>query len=154
LIYAKEFGFKLSFVPVLYLVFTACASLFSLPFGKLADKIGRKPVMLISFLLWGLVCFCVIFIRGTAAIVSVFVLYGVHKGALEPVQKTLVAELAPKEYRAATLGGFQMVIGLCALPASFAAGLLWDKIGISAPFYFSLGLTLLAVVLLFFVKEK
>ena len=154
LIYAKEFGFKLSFVPVLYLVFTACASLFSLPFGKLADKIGRKPVMLISFLLWGLVCFCVISIRGTAAIVSVFVLYGVHKGALEPVQKTLVAELAPKEYRAATLGGFQMVIGLCALPASFAAGLLWDKIGISAPFYFSLGLTLLAVVLLFFVKEK
>jgi len=88
------------------------------------------------------------------AIILTFILYGVHKGALDPVQKTLVAEMAPKEYRAATLGGFQMVIGLCALPASFFAGLLWDKIGIAAPFYLSLGLTLFAAILLIFVKEK
>jgi len=154
LIYAKEFGFKVSFVPVLYLIFTAFTSLFSLPFGKLADKIGRKPVLIISFILWAMVCFNFIFFRGMVAIILTFILYGVHKGALDPVQKTLVAEMAPKEYRAATLGGFQMVIGLCALPASFFAGLLWDKIGIAAPFYLSLGLTLLAAILLIFVKEK
>jgi MFS family permease len=154
LIYAKEFGFKLTFVPVLYLIFTAFASIFSLPFGILADKIGRKEVLIVSFILWGLVCIGFILLRGYPTIILTFVLYGMHRGALEPVQKTFISELAPTEYRASTLGGFQMVIGLCALPASFIAGLLWDKISILAPFYFSLGLTALSLVVLIFVKEK
>ena len=42
LIFAKEFGFKIVFVPILYLIFTASAFLFAVPFGKLTDKIGRK----------------------------------------------------------------------------------------------------------------
>ena len=154
LIYAKKFGFQVTAVPVLYLIFTAFASLFSLPFGKLADNIGRKPVLIMAFVLWGLVCIGFLFFRGKVAIILMFVLYGVHKGALEPVQKTFVAELAVPQYRASTLGGFQMVTGLCALPASLLAGILWDKISLFAPFYCSLGLTCLALVLLLLVKEK
>jgi MFS family permease len=107
-----------------------------------------------SFILWGLTCVSFIFFRGYLAIILTFVLYGMHRGALDPVQKTFVSELAPKGYRASTLGGFQMVIGLCALPASFIAGMLWDKVSILAPFYFSLGLTALSLVMLIFVKEK
>jgi len=154
LIYAERFGFKATFVPVLYLVFTAAAAVFSLPFGKLSDRLGRKALMLLSFILWGLVCLSLILIQSHWAIILTFVLYGLHRGALETVQKTLVAELAPAEYRASSLGGFQMVVGLCALPASLIAGLLWDKIGIFAPFYFSLGLTVAAIVMLVFVREE
>lgn len=154
LIYAKEFGFKLTFVPVLYLIFTAIAAIFSLPFGKLSDNIGRKSVLMFSFVFWGLVCLGLIFLRGYVAIILTFVFYGLHKGALEPVQKTLVAELAPTEFRASSLGAFQMVIGLFALPASFIAGLLWDKISIATPLYFSLCLTIISSIMLIFVKEK
>lgn len=154
LIYAKELGFEASSVPVLYLVFTAVAALFSLPFGRLSDKIGRKPVLALSFVLWGMASLCFIFLKSHAAIFLAFVLYGLHKAALEPVQKTLVAELAPAQYRASALGGFQMVTGLCALPASLAAGLLWDEIGMFAPFVLSLGLTIASTVMLMFVKEE
>jgi MFS family permease len=154
LIYAKTLGFKMSFVPVLYLVFTAAAALFSLPFGRLSDKIGRKPVLLISYILWGMVSLCFVLFRTHAAIFLAFFLYGLHKAALEPVQKTFVAELAPAQYRASVLGGFQMVTGLCALPASVAAGLLWDRIGMLVPLFFSLGLTIVSTGMLIFVKEK
>ena len=134
LIYAKEFGFQTAFVPVLYLVFTAVASIFSVPFGKLSDKIGRKKVLMLSYVFWGLVCLSFIFLRSHLAIILTFVLYGLHRGALEPVQKTFVSELSPIKYRASSLGGFQMVVGLCALPASLIAGILWDKISIFMPF--------------------
>lgn len=154
LIYAKQVGFQITFVPVLYLVFTTVASIFSLPFGKLSDQIGRKSVLLLSYIFWGLTCLILLFVQTYLSIMLAFVLYGLHKGALEPVQKTFVAELSLTEYRASSLGGFQMVIGLCALPASLIAGMLWDKIGMSMPFYFSLSLTILSVIILAFVKEK
>ena len=154
LIYAREFSFQTAFVPVLYLVFTAVASIFSVPFGKLSDKIGRKKVLMLSYVFWGLVCLSFIFLRSHLAIILTFVLYGLHRGALEPVQKTFVSELSPIKYRASSLGGFQMVVGLCALPASLIAGILWDKISIFMPFYFSLSLTTVSIIMLIFVKEN
>ncbi len=153
LIYAKKFGFQLTFVPVLYLIFSAMAALSSLPFGKLSDRIGRKGVLMISFILWGLVCLSFIYLESYYAILATFVIYGLHRGAIDTVQRTFVSELSPEEYRASGLGGFQMVVGLCALPASLIAGILWDRIGIHAPFYLSLALTAAASVMLIFIKE-
>lgn len=154
LIRAKQIGFQEAFVPVLYLVYTLSASLTAYPFGRLADRIGRKTVMQMSFLLWGLVCLDVIFFQSKIMIFLMFVIYGLHKGALEPVQSTIVSELAPEKFRASSLGTYQMLIGLCAFPASLIAGFLWDKIGALAPFYLSLGLTIVASALMIFVKES
>ena len=154
LIYAKQFGFAVTFVPVLYLIFTAAASIFSLPFGRLSDKIGRKKVLMLAFLLWGLVCLNFILSQSYFSIILGFILYGVHKAALETVQKTFVAELAPPQYKASTLGGFQMVVGLCALPASVIAGMLWEKVSLSMPFYFSLAVTIISSLMLLVVREK
>jgi MFS family permease len=154
LIYARDSGYSESSVPVLYLVFTAFAFLGSIPFGKLSDRIGRKKVMLLAYLFWMAVCLLVLIKPSQIFTSLVFVLYGLHRGALETVQRAFVAELCPPEFRASSLGGYQMIIGLCALPGSLLAGLLWEQVGIYAPFYLSLALTAAAVILLSFVREK
>jgi MFS family permease len=154
LIYAKDLGFKATFIPVLYLVFTATASLLSFPFGRLSDKIGRKRVLILGFLLWGTVCAGAIFLDRPLFLPGFFILYGAHKAALEPVQRTLVCELSPLAFRASCLGGFQMLVGLCALPASLIAGWLWEQAGPAAPFTLSLVLTAASTLLLLFVKER
>ncbi len=154
LIYAKQFGFAVVALPALYLAYNVVASLVSLPFGKLADKINRKPVLMLSLLFWLLACAVFIYFHNAVAIPIAFILYGLHLGAIEPVQRTLVSELAVPELRASTLGSFQMIVGLAALPASLIAGFLWDKIDITAPFYFSALLTVLAIIMLLFVRER
>jgi len=154
LIYAKDAGFETSFIPVLYLIFTAIASLVSLPFGKLADKFGRKALLILSYIFWGLVCLGFIYWSSLVGVAVLFVLYGLHKGAIEPVQRAFVSELSPTDYRASMLGTFQMVVGLCALPASLIAGFLWISVEKLAPFYFSLSLTVPTIVLMLFVKGK
>jgi MFS family permease len=153
LVYAQEFGFEEWVVMLLYLIFTVTASLISLPLGKLADKLGRKSMLVLSYSLWGALCLGFVLVQSHMGVVLLFVLYGLHLGAIQPVQRTFVSELSQTEYRASVLGAFQMIVGLCALPASVVAGLLWVNFGMSAPFYFSLGLTSLTVALMLFVKE-
>lgn len=154
LLFASKLGFAVVTLPMLYLIFTAFAAGFSFFFGNLSDRLGRKAVMLMAFALWGVVCSIFIFVNSFVAIIIAFVVYGLHRAAIDTVQRAFVAELSPKEYRASSLGSFQMVIGLCSLPASLAAGILWYKVSPATPFIFSLGLTALAMVLLPFVKEK
>lgn len=154
LLAAKEEGFKAGFVPLLYLVYTAFAALFSLPFGRLADRIGRKPILFLALGFWAAVCLGVVLFRSLTLLGTVFILYGLHKAALDPVQKALVSELAPPEFRASVLGGFQMVIGFAALPASMLAGFLWDRYGRTTPFVVSLVLTVVSALLLLSVREK
>ena len=154
LIFAKELGFGITSIPALYLIFTAAASLTSLPLGRLSDRIGRRPLLMFSFLLWGLVCLLFITTRSHYALILGFILYGCHKGALDTVQTTFASELCPVAFRASSLGSLRMIVGLCALPASFIAGLLWDRINLYAPFYLSLMLTVFSMVLLLFVKDR
>jgi len=154
LIYASRFGFQVQFVPVLYLIFTVVASIFSLPFGKLADRIGRKPVLLMSYFFWAVVCLGFILFQSYPAIIIIFIFYGLNQGAIAPVQATFVSELSPEKYRASGLGTYRMIIGLCALPSSLIAGLLWDSIEMMVPLYLSLALTIAAGIMLLFVREK
>ncbi len=154
LLNAKAAGFKAGFIPVLYLAYSLAAASLSYPFGRLSDRVGRKPVLFLAFGAWATVCAGAAFVPGLPAAASILVLFGVHRAALEPVQRAMAAELAPERFRASVLGGFQMVIGLAALPASLLAGFLWDKAGRQTPFIVSLGLTAVAALLLLSVKES
>lgn len=155
MVFAEKYGFQATTVPMLYLIFTAAATLTSLPFGRLSDKIkSRKKVLLLSYILWGLVCAVLVIDQSVPGLILSFVLYGAHKGALEAVQKAFVSELAPKEYRASSLGTFQLVIGLFALPASLMAGILWNTFNPMVPFGVSLILTAISAAMMIFVKEK
>jgi len=153
LIFAGKCGFKATYLPLFYLIITVTAAIFSLPMGKLSDKIGRKKLMYLAFILWAAICISFILSTNSIVVIAAFVLYGLHKAALETVQKTYTSELCPDCFRATGLGVFQMAIGICALPASLIAGFLWDNINMQAPFYLSFVLSLVACFMLLFVKE-
>jgi len=157
IIFASKAGMTAQQTVLMYLLFSVVATLLSFPFGKLADMIGRKVIVLVSFVSFALMCMVAMEVQDMTAlalILIVFILYGVNLGALEPVQKAFVSELATPEYKASGLGIYQMAIGLVSLPASVLAGVLWDLYGTWAPFTFSAVMTIGACFALAFVKEK
>ena len=155
LVFANKSGFSAAYLPVLYLILTFASSLASLPFGRYSDRLkSRKKLLFLSYILWFLVCGILVYSQSKAAIIVALVLYGIHKGGITVVQKALVSDLCAAEVRATSLGAFQLVIGLCALPASLVAGLLWVAVNPLIPFFLSLVLTTISGAMLFFVKEN
>lgn len=154
LVYANQKGFSIYSLPVLYLIFTFIASVFSFYFGRFSDKIGRKKVLIISLIFWMTTIIALLSSNKIAGFFIAFIFYGLYKAAFEPVHKTFIADLAPQEFRASLLGGFQMVIGLFGFPASFIAGILWDKIDVVAPFYLSIFLSVISIIMITLIKEE
>ncbi len=152
IVYADMNGVEKIYVPALYLLFTLFASLSSVPFGRLADRVGRKLAVQISFLLF--LCMCAAALTSSVfSVILVFILYGLHRGAFETIQRTFVSELSDERYRASSLGVYQMVTGLLALPSSLFAGILWETVSWQAPFIFSGALALISTLLIQRVKE-
>ncbi|MGG4454838.1 MFS transporter [Brevibacillus porteri] len=71
--------------------------------GYLADRIGRKPVFLLTLVLFGLASFASAFATGFATMLLFRFLMGLGLGAELPVASTLVNEFAPPEKRGSTV---------------------------------------------------
>ena len=154
LIFAQKFGFALATLPLLYLIYMAAATVSSYPFGRMADAVGRRLVILMGFVFWAATLATLLLSQDAYGIFISFVFFGLSKGALEAAQKAFVTELAPTHFRASALGTFKLVDGLTALPASVIAGELWERFGAFAPFHLSLVLTAIAAVMLVFVDGR
>ncbi|MBN1412391.1 MAG: MFS transporter [Spirochaetales bacterium] len=148
---SMDLGFSLSLVILMYLVFNLASTVFSPIFGSLSDRIGRKRVLIIGYLLYGVVYALFGFIhRELAFLLWIFwPAYGIYYGLTEGTEKAFVAEIAPKESKGTALGFYHTIVGICLLPASAIAGLLF-ALSPSAPFLFGGGMAGISVLLLLF----
>jgi MFS family permease len=136
LLRARDCGASLPRVLLFYLAFNIVYALTSYPAAKLSDAIGRKKILVVGYLCYGLVYLG--FARNTSLhnFWILFGLYGIYMGASEGVEKALLADIAPAGVRATTIGLQATLVGIGLLPASLFAGLLWKFFGAAAPFYF------------------
>ncbi len=144
--------------PLLLITMSVMASAVSVPAGMMSDRIGRKPVLLLGYLLFALTCLGFIFFMPEFAMLfsfGLFALYGIHYGIVNTVQSPFVSDITEKGIRASAIGLYQTITGICLLPASLIAGLLWDNISPAASFGFGLAVSLAgAAMLIIFVREK
>jgi len=120
----------------LYLAYNLVYMVFAYPAGRLSDRIGRKRLIVIGYVFYGLVYLGFAIVSRSSYLWLLFGLYGIYIGLTEGVQKALISDIAPVETRATLIGLHATLEGIGLLPASSIAGLLWNILGASAPFYF------------------
>lgn len=147
---AQERGQNLLQILAMLMSFNAIYAILSGPIGALSDKIGRRRLILIGWLLYGLIYLGFALSRTGTGIWVLYSVYGIYYAFTEGTGKALIADLVPDENRGTAYGLYNAAIGLMALPASVVAGILWQGIGSwagfgpSAPFYFGASMALLA----------
>jgi len=153
LLKAKNIGLADGTAIFLYVIFYIVYTLCTIPAGILSDKIGRKPVLMMGYVLLAAIAIGLLFTSQIYAILVVFAIYGIFYVMIDSVHRAFVADLAPPGLKATALGTFHTSIGLIALPGGFVAGMLWDVISHEATFLFALALTLGSIFLFVFVKN-
>lgn len=136
LLRAKNLGNPLPTIILLYLFYNLIYAWAIYPASRLSDKIGRKKLLVLGYLFYGLVYLGFALNNSPANFWFLFGLYGLYIAFTEGVEKALVADIAPQNLRATAIGLHATLVGVGLLPASLFAGLLWKYLGASAPFYF------------------
>ena len=143
---AQNAGVPVAVIPLVYLAFNVIYGLGALPAGILSDRIGPKPIILISFVLFGFIYlgFAQAGRPGShlAAFHSLWYIYGYDRGS----QKAFIATIIPQEFKATGFGLHNTLVGLAVLPASLIGGLLWDRVGPPATFLYGAATAWLAAL--------
>lgn len=149
---AREQGMSVATILMMLAAFTLVYALVAGPAGAWSDRVGRRRLLIIGWLIYGAVYLGFALAGAGWQLWILFALYGVYYGLTEGAAKALVADLVPPEKRGTAYGIFNAAISLAALPASVIAGILWSGLGDwpgfgpSAPFIFGAGLAGLAAV--------
>lgn len=154
LLRAKDIGLADNIAILLYVIFYIVYTICIIPFGILSDKIGRKPILIMGYLVFAITSIGLIFISNIYGILLFFVIYGIFYAMIDGVQRAFIVDLAPKHLKATALGAFHTSIGLVALPGGLIAGLLWDIISPEATFVYGFALSIISMGLFIFVKTN
>lgn len=142
------------FVPLMWAALHVVKASVSMAAGSWSDRIGRRTVIAIGWLVYAVVYTGFALSTGILALFGWFLLYGFYFGFAEGTEKALVADLTPAERRGFAFGIYNAVTGVGALAASVFFGLVWNAYGTTAAFGLGAAIALLATMLLFVVLPR
>ncbi len=151
---AKDLGLSNSEVVLSYIVFNAVYAALAFPAGVVSDRLGRRNVIGLGFLVFALVYLGFALAGGGALVWGLFAVYGFYMALTEGVGRAFVADFVPSRSRATALGLYQGALGGMILLSSVTAGLMWDRIDPAAPFLLGGATGLAALVALIAVLPR
>jgi MFS family permease len=95
------------------------------PAARIADRVGRKPFVIATFLCFALYPVAVIMSTGFASLVFAFVIGGLREIG-EPSRKAMIVDFARDDLRARTVGLYYLVRSITITPSAALGGLLWN----------------------------
>jgi MFS family permease len=123
---ATEFG-------ILIAIQSLSAILVYIPAARIAERVGRKPFVIATFVAFAAFPLAVVLSTNFAGLVAAFVIGGLREVG-EPARKALILDLASPSLRARVVGLYYFARSVAIAPAALIGGLLW-KVSPSIPFF-------------------
>jgi MFS transporter, DHA1 family, multidrug resistance protein len=102
--------------------------------GRLSDRFGRKPLIVLAIFVAALDSFLVPQFASLIALAFLWAVEAVCFAASDPASQAMVTDLTPENQRGRIFGIYAFTGGLGAVIGPLAGGWLYDNIGQTAPF--------------------
>jgi len=151
---AKEFGVERPVVATALTLTLACRPIGALIFGRLADRFGRRPLLMVDVALYSVLGFATAFAPNLVVFLIIRSLFGVAMGGEWGLGASLTMESVKSEARGVVSGLLQSGYPTGYLLASMAYAALYDHIGWRGMFMLSLVPALLVLFIRRHVPES
>ncbi len=153
-LYAKEFGASGFQIGLLFASYSICQFIFAPFIGKLSDKIGRRPVLIVS-VIGTAAGFFIMGAANTLALLFVGRILDGVSGASIATGQAYLADVTTREERGKTMGLMGATFGLGFIFGPALGGIASHNFGPHAPFYIAGALAVLNLgLVLRFVTES
>jgi MFS family permease len=146
---ASSIGIETVMIPLLFVVSTLTQTLTSYRLGIWIDKAGSRRVMLFAYMC-ALAAQLLLYAKIPSATWLAYAFFGLFTVASLNASRTFIAKESIN--KGSLYGVFYAGIALFGAAGAFVSGMLWEHLGMDAVLLFSLGGTLL--MLLLFLKTK
>lgn len=121
--------------------------------GKLSDRFGSKPLMIIALVAAAATSFVIPYLGSVIALVAVWAFQATCYAAGDPAEQALVAHLTGKDHRGRAYGFYVMFAGIGATIGPLGGAWLYQTYNPGVPFMLNgVILALCAVLLIIFLK--
>jgi len=129
LLKTQSLGLIIADIPLFYMVYSLSYAIFSLPAGKMSDRIGSRAVIAAGYVIL-IISYVFLYLAASAWTLAVaFLVFGLFPALTDGVQRSLAAQLSGAELRGGALGLLNAAVGLGALLAGVGGGYLWQTYG-------------------------
>jgi len=144
---AQRVGISTVNILLVYALFNTVEATFSTWAGAVSDRIGRKNVILVGYVIFAFVYAGFGLAANWLTVVLLFAAYGLYNAVTQGAQKAFAADLTESNVRGTGMGTYQTLSGLALFPASVIAGYLWT-VNPSATFYYGAATAIIAALML------
>ena len=131
---------------------TATVIACSLPAARLADRLGRKPFVVATFVAFACFPLAVVAAKSFVGLLLAFVVGGLREIG-EPARKALILEFVRPDLRARGVGLYYLIRSLAIAPAATVGGVLW-KVSPTVPFLLAGAIGLVGTALFVLTVEE
>ena len=150
----RTFGASTVTIGILMSSMSLTTAITSSQLGKLVARFSEKQLITIAFFLYAISLILVPLMHEIWGLLLPIVIFGVAQGMNIPSIQTLLASLAPLEYRAAFMSLNGMVLRLGQTLGPVLMGLIYVAWGIEATFYSGAGFALIMIILVTLMIKK
>lgn len=144
---AQEVDIAIFLIPILWVVYNIVCTISSPILGSLSDKVGRKPIIVTSFIYYAIIYVLFGFANHAWMVWILFAAYGIFYGLSDGIFRAYVADIVEEENRATAYGVLNTVIGIFLLPASVLMGLVWVQFSSQIAFIVAAGLGMVGFII-------
>jgi len=129
-----DLGMAAALVPIAWMTLQLGKALLNVPGGKAADRFGRRPLLVLAWILYAVTYAVLGLVHGWELGWAVLGVYALHYGLAEGGQRALLAECVPPEMMGRAYGALLALEGAMVLPANVLFGVAYARLGAPAAF--------------------
>lgn len=150
----KEYGFTTTQLGIMSAVSSGTWALTSLPIGRLVDRIGARPILIISEALSPPLMFIWATQSNFELLAASMSIFALTAATWVPARNVYVTQTVEPARRGEIFGRLSAFSGVLSFPSSTIGGFLYDRVGFYAPFAANLVFAMVTLAILIFLVRS